>query len=133
MMEEGRGDVVYEGRNRVVRFHHEGLSLMVKRFKRVNLVQQVVYTFFRPTKAERAYLFAKEFHKRGIDTPQRVAYMEKRNGLGLFTTGYFVSLETPGTETHLLLREVQDFSHELADAVAAAVAQAARESGVARI
>ena len=44
MMDEGKGEVVYDSRNRVVRFAVEGLSLMVKRFKRVNAVQQVVYT-----------------------------------------------------------------------------------------
>ncbi|MBO4463067.1 MAG: hypothetical protein J5797_02605 [Prevotella sp.] len=116
-MDEGEGEVVYDSRNRVVRFTVDGLSLMVKRFKRVNAVQQVVYTFFRKTKAERAFLFASEFLKRGIDTPQPVAYMEERHH-GLFTTGYFVSLETPGTETSLLLREVQDYPRDLAEAVA---------------
>ena len=116
-MDEGEGEVVYDSRNRVVRFAINGLSLMVKRFKRVNAVQQVVYTFFRKTKAERAFLFATEFLKRGIDTPQPVAYMEERHH-GLFTIGYFVSLETPGTETSLLLREVQDYPRDLAEAVA---------------
>lgn len=117
MMDEGKGEVVYDSRNRVARFTVDGLSLMVKRFKRVNAVQQVVYTFFRKTKAERAFLFANEFLKRGIDTPQPVAYMEERHH-GLFTTGYFVSLETPGTETSLLLREVKDYPSDLAEAVA---------------
>lgn len=116
-MEKGEGEMVYDSRNRVARFTIGGLSMMVKRFKRVNVVQQVVYTFFRKTKAERAFLFAKEFLKRGIDTPQPVAYMEERHH-GLFTTGYFVSLETPGTETSLLLREVQDYPRDLAEAVA---------------
>jgi len=117
MMDEGRGEVVYDSRNRVARFTIDGLSLMVKRFKRVNAVQQVVYTFFRKTKAERAYTYATEFLRRGIDTPQPVAYMEERHH-SLFTIGYFVSLETPGTETSLLLREVQDYPHDLAEAVA---------------
>jgi len=117
MLQRGEGELVYEGRNRVARFRYDGLSLMAKQFKRVNFIQQVVYTFFRKTKAERAYLFAETFRQRGIATPQRVAYMEQRRG-GLFSVGYFVSLETEGTETHLLLREVQDFSHDLADAVA---------------
>ncbi|MBR6828518.1 MAG: hypothetical protein IKM76_10280, partial [Prevotella sp.] len=87
------------------------------RYKPVNALQRVVYTFFRKTKAARAYLFAQEFRRRGIDTPREVAYIETGSGR-LFLTGYFVSLEAPGTETHLLLREVRDFSHELADAVA---------------
>ena len=116
MIRRGEGETVYDERNRVVRFSHDGQVLMVKRFKRVNFIQQIVYTFFRKTKAERAFLFAEEFRKRGVDTPQRVAYIEERRW-GLFTVGYFVSSEAKGTETHLLLREVQDFSRELADAV----------------
>ena len=116
-MNDGEGEVVYDSRNRVVRFVIDGQPMMVKRFKQVNAVQQIVYTFFRKTKAERAFLFAKEFLHRGIDTPEPVAYMEERHH-GLFTTGYFVSLETPGTETSLLLREVQDYPKDLAEAVA---------------
>ena len=117
MMARGEGETVYDKRNRVVRFEHEGLVMMVKRFKRANIIQQIAYTFFRKSKSRRAFLFAEEFRLRGIETPQRVAYMEEHRW-GLFTVGYFVSLETDGTETHLLLREVLDFSHELADAVA---------------
>ena len=116
-MDEGQGELVYDSRNRVARFIIDGKPMMVKRFKRVNAVQQVVYTFFRKTKAERAFLFAKEFLRRGIGTPQPVAYMEERHH-GLFTTGYFVSLEVPGTETSLLLREVKDYPKDLAEAVA---------------
>ena len=117
LMDEGQGDVVYDSRNRVARFVVDGLTLMVKRYKRVNAIQQVVYTFFRKTKAERAYRFALEFLQRGIDTPQPVAYIEERHH-GLFTTGYFVSLEVAGTETSLLLREVKDYPANLAEAVA---------------
>lgn len=116
----GQGELVYDGRNQVRRFTDQGVTLMVKRYKRVNVVQRVVYTLFRKTKACRAYLFAQEFRRRGIDTPQEVAYIEQ-GSMGLFHTGYFVSLEVPGTETHLLLREVKEFSPELADAVAAQV------------
>ena len=117
MMDEGQGEVIYDSRNRVVRFVIDGQALMVKRFKRVNIIQQVVYTFFRKTKAERAFLFAEEFLRRGIDTPPPVAYMEERC-YGLFSIGYFVSLEVAGTETSQLLREVQDYPQALAEAVA---------------
>ena len=113
----GQGEVVYDQRNQIRRFTDQGQVFIVKRYKPVNTVQRVVYTFFRNTKACRAYLFAKEFRRRGIDTPREVAYLET-GSMGLFRTGYFVSLEAAGTETHLLLREVKDFSHELADAVA---------------
>ena len=90
--------------------------MMVKCFKRVNIIQQIVYTFFRKSKAERAFLFAGEFSKRGISTPQRIAFLEEKRW-GLFLKGYFVSKEVEGTECHLLLREVKEFSPQLADAV----------------
>jgi tRNA A-37 threonylcarbamoyl transferase component Bud32 len=117
LIANGEGETVYDKRNRVVRFRHDGSVLMAKRYKRVNFIQQIIYTFFRKSKAERAFLFADEFRIRGIDTPRRVAFMEERRW-GLFSVGYFISLETKGEETHLLLREVQQFSHKLADAVA---------------
>ena len=116
LIEEGRGTTVYNGRNKVVRLEHEGETMMVKCFKKVNLIQQVVYTFFRKSKAERAFLFAGEFAKRGINTPQRIAYMEEKR-CGLFLKGYFISKEVEGTECHLLLREVEHFPTRLADAV----------------
>lgn len=120
LLDNGEAEMVYDKRNQVARVRHQGVTMMVKRFKRVNVVQRVVYTFFRRTKAERAYLFAEEYRQRGIETPRRVAYMECRE-CGLFTVGYFVSEEAAGTECHLLLREVKVFETRLADAVAAQV------------
>ena len=117
LMEQRQCEIVYDKRNQVARFRYEGSVFMVKRFKRVNPIQQIVYTFFRATKCERAYRFAEEFLQRGIATPQPIAYMEEFH-CGLFTTGYFVSEEVAGTETHLLLREVQDYPRDLAEAVA---------------
>ena len=117
LIQEGKGDIVYDKRNMVARMLDGGATFMVKRFKRVNIIQQIVYTFFRKTKAERAFLFAQTFLQRGIDTPRPVAFMEQKR-LGLFTVGYFVSEEVPGTETHLLLREVQHYPPQLAQAVA---------------
>ena len=113
----GEGEVLYHARNEVRRLVHGGQVFIVKQFKRVNVIQQVVYTFFRPTKAARAYRFAAEFRHRGITTPREIAYIETAEH-GLFTTGYFISEEVSGRETHLDLREVKDFDTALADAVA---------------
>lgn len=117
LVDKGEGEVVYNGRNKVVRFCHNQKSFVVKRYKQANVIQQIAYTFFRKSKAARAYLFAYEFQRRGIDTPTPVAYMEKRSH-GLFSTGYFVSSEAEGTETSLLLRDVEDYPCDLAQAVA---------------
>ncbi len=120
LFDEGRVEMIYAKRNQVGRVSHQGVTMIVKRFKRVNPAQQVAYSFFCKTKAERAFLFADEYRRRGILTPDRVAYMERREW-GLFTVGYFVSTEAQGTECHLLLREVKEFDTRLADAVAAQV------------
>lgn len=116
LLEQGQGEVFYDARNQVARFREGAECFIVKRFKRVNFIQQIVYTFFRDTKARRAFCFAQEFLRRGIATPMPVAYME-RSRMGLFSVGYFVSLEVEGTETSLLLREVEHFDPLLADAV----------------
>ena len=118
MLDQRSGcEIIYDKRNLVARFCHEGETFIVKRYKRANIAQQIAYTFFRSTKAQRAYVYADEFRRRNIATPTRVAYMEDYRW-GLFTTGYFVSTEAKGTESHLLLREVEQFSTDLADAVA---------------
>lgn len=117
LMEDGGGEMVYEGRNRVVRFRQAGRSLIVKRYKKPLLVQRFAYTFFRKSKAERAFLFAEEFLRRGIDTPAPVAFVECSVG-GLLSMCYFVSVESEGVETSQLLREVADYPGELAEAVA---------------
>jgi tRNA A-37 threonylcarbamoyl transferase component Bud32 len=86
------GEVLYAGRNTVKRFTVGGEVLVVKRFKRPNLVQRVVYTFFRQSKAERAYLFAAQMRALGIDTPHEAAYLELKRG-GLLLDSYFASAE----------------------------------------
>lgn len=113
----GEGEALYRARNEVRRLEHDGKVFIVKRFKRVNALQQVAYSFFRPTKAARAFRFAAELRKRGVATPREIAYIEESEH-GLFTTGYFISEEVTGRETHLDLREVEKFDPTLADAVA---------------
>ena len=76
LFERGEGELLYSERNEVRRMEHQGKVFIVKRYKRVNAIQRLVYTFFRRTKAARAYLFAQEFRRRGIDTPREIAYME---------------------------------------------------------
>jgi hypothetical protein len=50
---QGEGTVIYRQRNEVRRMEYQGKTFIVKCYKKVNPIQQVVYTFFRKTKAER--------------------------------------------------------------------------------
>lgn len=117
-LNEGKGEVLHAGRNEVRLFRENGLRLVVKRYKRVNAMQRVVYSFFRRTKAERAFAFAKELRERGVDTPREVAYIEESRN-GLFETGYFVSLERPYPPAFDQLVPPKDFDHRLAEDLAA--------------
>lgn len=114
----GEGEVLHTGRNELRRFEVDGLRVVAKRYKRVNAVQRVAYSFFRKTKARRAYEFAAVFRQRGIDTPREVAYIEERER-GLFTTGYFVSLDCPFPPAFPVVVKQEDYRKDLADALAA--------------
>lgn len=88
----GDGEVLHCGRNEVRLFDCSGTRLVVKRYKRPNMIQRVAYTFFKKGKAERAFLFAGELRKRGFDTPHEAAYIEIKSG-GLLLDSYFISAE----------------------------------------
>ena len=89
---DNTGKVLHQGRNQVKAFQVEGYNIVVKRYKRPNLIQRVIYTFFRPSKACRAYNFAFQIQNLGINTPEAIAYIEI-NRHGLFSDSYFVSLQ----------------------------------------
>lgn len=118
----GNGDSVYEGRNTLRIFYLDEHPVMVKRFKRANFFQQIAYSFFRKTKAERAFIYAKEFRERGIDTPQEIAFIEEKER-GLFTTGYFISEVCPNPPTYPILVDKADFDHQIAKDVAKEIAR----------
>lgn len=77
-------------RNTVELVDIKGKPVVVKRYKKTNFITGLIYTFFRKSKARRAYEHALELIKRDIRTPFPVAYFEKRE-YGIFRSGYFIS------------------------------------------
>ena len=63
---------------------------VVKRYKVPNFANRIVYTFFRKSKARRAYDNALKILRFGVSTPFPVAYIETKRK-GFFHTGYFIS------------------------------------------
>ena len=114
---EQEGELLYDSRNKVKRYRLNGKDMVVKRYKRPNMIQRIVYTFFKKSKTERAYLFAGMLRERGFDTPHEVAYIEQRKN-GLFLDGYFVSLNCSYPPLSELLRK-RDFDRHPADELAA--------------
>ena len=87
------GEMIYNKRNVVKSFDEDGMRLVVKRYKVPLFVQRVAYTWFRPSKAKRAYVFGLRLQELGINTPEPVGCVEKKR-CGLFRQGYFISTYT---------------------------------------
>lgn len=112
------GETLYQGRNIIKRFTHENTEWIVKRYKRLNLAQRIVYTFFKKSKAERAYLYAGELLNKGIDTPKGIACIEcKKNGL--IKDCFFISTSCNDPALFPALGGSEEFDTQLANSLAA--------------
>lgn len=111
---DNEGELLYDERNKVRRFQKGVMQLVVKRYKKPLPFQRIDYTFFRASKARRAYQYALHLEQLQINTPEAVAYIEIKEN-GLFSTGYFVSSNCSDQDTRVLRQD--DFNKSLADAL----------------
>ena len=89
------GEFIYNGRrNQLKIFYVEDMIVNVKSYKVPIFINRVIYTFFRATKAQRAYDYALRLLSLGVETPTPIAYIEEENG-GLLSHSYFICLHTP--------------------------------------
>ena len=65
-------------------------DFIVKSFKVPNLINRVVYRFFRKSKAERSYYYAQKLLDLEINTPQPIAFIEKTSLVAL-NQSYYIS------------------------------------------
>ena len=107
------GKLLYKGRNQVRLFEVEGKKLVVKRFKRNDIIKSIVYTFFRESKARRSYENAVLLRQRGFETPHEVAYIEDTI-LGLVSQVYYVCEYTDSQPIRPRLIEQMPFDEQLA-------------------
>ena len=77
------------GRNLIKTFSVKGKTINVKSFKIQNLFNQVVYKYFRKSKAQRSYEYANILKSKNIGTPQPYAYYEFFTPFGLQNSYYF--------------------------------------------
>lgn len=88
---ENEGAVLIpHARNSIKIFTINGLKLNIKSFRLPNAFNKVAYRFFRKSKAERSFFFAKYLLKKGIGTPEPYAYAEEISTLQ-FKRSYYVS------------------------------------------
>ena len=115
-----REEVYCNRRNTVERVRFGDKDFVIKKYKRPALINCLIYTWFRKSKAQRAFEYAELFLQRGIETAPPVAYIEiKKNGF--FHTGYFISeylpypLVTDMFGTEMEEEEKKRLRHDLVD------------------
>ena len=84
-----KGKILVNGqRNAIKLFAVEGITLNIKSFKRPNLINKIVYRYFRKSKARRSFEFASKLMEMQIGTPQPVAFFENYDFVGLKESYY---------------------------------------------
>ena len=78
---------IHKARNEIKILDYKNQKLVVKAFKVPNLLNKIVYTFFRGTKAKKSY---ENSLKISSFVPQAIGYIEFRK-FGLLSDSYFIS------------------------------------------
>jgi hypothetical protein len=100
-------------RNRIKLFQLHDSTVNVKSFKIPNIINKLVYRFFRKSKAQRSYEFANILLAKGVGTPQPIAFYENRNTFSL-QDSYYMSEQLEADLTYRQLIEVPDYpEHEI--------------------
>ena len=87
---ESGGDVFILGRNTIKLFEISDITVNIKAFRIPNRVNQIVYKFFRKSKAQRSFEYANKLIKMNIGTPKPLAYFEFKSRF-LFKKSFYVS------------------------------------------
>ncbi|MDA9125808.1 Kdo domain containing protein [Flavobacteriaceae bacterium] len=77
-------------RNTIKLFDLNGQKINIKAFKVPILINQIIYKFFRKSKAQRSFDYAIQLKSLDVKTPNQVAYYEFST-LGLFKKCFYVS------------------------------------------
>lgn len=91
---ELEGKTIYKSRNEIKCFEVGDITLNVKSYKIPIFINRIIYTWFRKSKARRAFEYALKLMEKGIKTPTPIAYIEMKKG-GLLHRSYFISIHEP--------------------------------------
>lgn len=86
-----QGELIGDGSRNVIKILDvNGLLVNVKSFKIPNLVNTIVYRFFRKSKAQRSFEYASKLVALGFKTPTPIAYAEYTTAF-TFKQSYYIS------------------------------------------
>lgn len=106
-----KGEVIYDGRNLLKRELIDGVDVVVKSFKKPHIINRIVYSFFRKSKAARSYLFSMEINKQGFCSPEPIAMIEMYT-CHLLTRSYYICLYDSGETVRPLMDGVVEGNEE---------------------
>ncbi|WP_395046215.1 lipopolysaccharide kinase InaA family protein, partial [Flavobacterium sp.] len=81
-------DFVIGKRNKIKIIPYNNILLNIKLFKTPIFLNGIIYKFFRKSKAERSYNYAKILIEKGIGTPNPVGFYENKSDLRLLDSYY---------------------------------------------
>jgi hypothetical protein len=77
------------GKRNVIKLFELGNEIVsIKSFKKPNIINKIVYCYFRKSKAQRSFEYANFLLKHNIRTPNPIAYFENTSFLGLEESYY---------------------------------------------
>jgi len=103
---ETSGESIKDKRNKLKLFDLNGTVVNIKSFKVPHLFNQIVYKFFRKSKAQRSFEYANKLLELGVGTPQPIAYYTFPSLL-LFKKSFYISEHQNSDLTY------RELSHDL--------------------
>lgn len=108
------GEVISSARNVLKRMEIGGIPMNVKSFQLPHWINRIAYAWLRKSKARRSFEYASLLLSKQIGTPEPVAYIEERKGLGLGSSYYIcLQLENVRTFKQLTLEKPADWREML--------------------
>lgn len=117
---DNQGTLLYNKRNTIKSFLIQSTEdsplqkIVVKKFKNPIFFQSLAYSFFRSSKAARAFNNATELRKRGIKTPIEIAYREDYQNK-LLKSSYVITDFTDGQPIRDFFMAPNGFNHIVAE------------------
>ncbi len=121
-----KGTLIGSDKRNIIKFFPMGgLIINVKSFKKPTFINQIVYKYFRKSKARRSFEYANLLIEYGVGTPQPIAYVEEYSLLGLERSFYIseqmqcdltyreLVLDPEYPDYQNILRQFTQFSFEL--------------------
>ena len=87
---ETSGEWIRDARNQIKRFEYKGYDLCIKSFRKATLLNRVLYSFVRKSKAQRSFEIAQHLLRENISTPEPIAYVEVFNRWHYMTHSYYI-------------------------------------------